>query len=168
MPFEFFFLFSFSFLSRFLDGLPKVFLGKFHHSLPKKRVTKVGLILLDTLKKVCVAIVEDVICDVCGLCFTLFTVTSIHSIPKVTKIKSPETKWKVTQKIQLFKAQKTVEGNTENSTVQGTKNSEVELISSKVWRKRKEKVFKRKNWLIHSVKVMLILLLKNLFHYQKI
>ena len=95
-------------------------------------MTKVGLILLDTLKKVCVAIVEDVICDVCGLCFTLFTVTSIHSIPKVTKIKSPETKWKVTQKIQLFKAQKTVEGNTENSTVQGTKNSEVELISSKV------------------------------------
>lgn len=61
-----------------------------------------------------------------------------------------------------------MEGNTENSTVQGTKNSEVELISSKVWRKRKEKVFKRKNWLIHSVKVMLILLLKNLFHYQKI
>ena len=32
----------------------------------------------------------------------LLTVTSIHSIQKITKIRNSETRWKVTQKIQLF------------------------------------------------------------------
>ena len=36
----------------FLNGLPKVFLGTFYHSLSRKRLTKIGLILLDTLKEV--------------------------------------------------------------------------------------------------------------------
>ena len=46
----------FSFLSLFLDGLPKDFLLTFHYSLPKKRVTKIGFNSLVTLKKACVKI----------------------------------------------------------------------------------------------------------------
>ena len=40
--FTFFFFFSFS--SVLLDGLPKAFLGMFYYLLPRKRVTKIGLI----------------------------------------------------------------------------------------------------------------------------
>ena len=36
-------------------------------------------------------------------------VTSIHSIQKVAKIRNSEEKWKVAQKIQLFKSQKAKE-----------------------------------------------------------
>ena len=49
-----FFLFLLLFL---LIEKGKVFLEMFHHSLPRKRVTKIGLISLDTLKKVCTEIV---------------------------------------------------------------------------------------------------------------
>ena len=85
------FFFSFFFLSSFLDELPKAFFGKSYHSLPKNRLTKIGLISLDKLKNVYVAnVFEDVICDVRDLCkimcFTFFTVNSIHSIQEVTNL----------------------------------------------------------------------------------
>ena len=61
------FFFSLSFSPLFLDGLPKVVLGKFYYSLPRKCVTKIGLIPLETLKKVSVKTVPKfVIRDVCG------------------------------------------------------------------------------------------------------
>ena len=64
---QFFFFFSFSFSSLFLERLQKYFLLTFHHSLPKKRVTKIGIISLDTLKKTCVKILPLVVIrDACG------------------------------------------------------------------------------------------------------
>ena len=57
---SFFFLFSLS--PFFLEGLSKVYLPTFNDLLPRKRVTKIGPISMDILKKVCLAIViEDVI-----------------------------------------------------------------------------------------------------------
>ena len=54
-----------------------------------------------------------------------------------------------------------MEGDTKDSTIHGSKYREIELISKKV----KDNVFKRRNWSLHSVKILtLILLLKNLFH----
>ena len=52
------------FFSFFLvtEGLSKVYLPTFNDLLPRKRVTKIGPISMDILKKVCLAIViEDVI-----------------------------------------------------------------------------------------------------------
>ena len=77
-------------------------------------MTKIGSISLDTLKNVCVTNgFKDVICNTCDscniMCFTLFMATSIHSIQKVAKIRNSEEKWKVAQKIQLFKSQKAKE-----------------------------------------------------------
>ena len=43
-----------------------------------------------------------------------------------------------------------MESDTEHSTVQDSKDREINLISRKVWRKIKEKVFKRRNWLSDS------------------
>ena len=83
---------------------------------------------------VCVTVFEDVICDVCGPChaiyFSLFTVASIHSIYKNTKIRNSG----ILNKI---------EGDTEDSTVQCSKDREIE--AEKVPRERKEKIFKRRN-----------------------
>ena len=66
--------------------------------------------------------------DSCGTWHGLCTVTSIHSIQKSTRN---------CQKI----------GN-----VDGSKQREIELINKKVWRKRKEKMFKTRNWLTLYVK----------------
>ena len=38
-----------------------------------------------------------------------------------------------------------MKGNTGDTTVQGSKDREIDLISKKVLRKRKEKVFRRRN-----------------------
>ena len=57
-----------------------------------------------------------------------------------------------------------MEGDTENSTVHGWRNEEIDSLRRKSRRKIKEKLFKRRNWLIHNVKVILILLLKRLSH----
>ena len=43
--------------------------------------------------------------------------------------------------------------------IQGSKCREIGLITKNVWQKRNENLFRR-NWLIHHVKVILILLLK--------
>ena len=51
------FFFSLNFLSVLLDRLPKDFLGKFYHLLPRKCVTKIVPISLDTLNIVSVKIV---------------------------------------------------------------------------------------------------------------
>ena len=57
-----------------------------------------------------------------------------------------------------------MEGDTENSIVHGWRNEEIDSLRRKSRRKIKEKLFKRRNWLIHNVKVILILLLKRLSH----
>ena len=83
----------------------------FHDLLPKKLITKIGLTVLDKLKKVCATdVFEDVIWnlfDPChAMCITLCTVISIH-IRKITKLEIWETRRKMTEKVQLFKVQKT-------------------------------------------------------------
>lgn len=57
-----------------------------------------------------------------------------------------------------------MEADTEDSTVQGLRDRRTKLISKKCWRKIKKKVFKRRNWLILNVQIILILVLKNLSH----
>ena len=58
------------------------------------------------------------------MCFFLFKVTNIHSIHKITKNRDLETLNKM-------------EGDTEESTVQGSEDREIKLISRKVSRKIK-------------------------------
>ena len=149
LPFYFFFLLVF-FPLAFLDELP----NSFNKLLPRKLKIKIGPISLDTRNKVCVTnFFEDVICDVFDSCstmsftFALFTVTSIHNIQKYTKTGNSKKRWTVTQKIQ------------------DSRDREIDLISTKVWRKMR-KMFKRRNWLIHKVKLILTLLLKNSSHQK--
>ena len=140
------FLFSTPFLSACFFGPTAK--SSFNELLPKKCENKIGPTSLDTWNGVCITtIFEDVICDACSpcnvMCFILFTVvTSIHNIGKYTKIRNLKKRWKVTQKIQ------------------GSKEREIDLRNRKVWRKMK-KMFKRINWLIQKLKVVLPLLLKN-------
>ena len=47
----------FFFLVPVFGRTAKSFLPMFHHFLPRVRVNKIGLILLDTLKEVCIKIV---------------------------------------------------------------------------------------------------------------
>ena len=128
LPF-FLFLFSFSVLSVLLDRLPIFFLKMSYNLLPRKGLTKIRHISLDVSKKTCVASDwEDVtwdLCDPChAMCFVLFMVTNIHSIHKITKIRNSEPLNKM-------------KGDTEDSTVQGSKDREIELINRKISRKRK-------------------------------
>ena len=102
-------------------------------------VTNIGPVWLDTRKKVCVNnVFKDVTSDAYDPCnsiyFALFAVTSIQIIQRITKIRNK------------------MEGNTKDSTVQDSKDREIDLISRKVWRKIKSKVFKRRSWLINNVK----------------
>ena len=83
---------SFSFLPLFLDRLTKVFWQTFPDSSPRKSVTKIELISLDTLKMFLLLkllfltlVVHDI---------RLFTVNSIHGIRKKHK-KQPETQKQV-------------------------------------------------------------------------
>ena len=73
MPFSFFY-FSFSFPSSFLNGLPKVYLVRFYHSLLGKFVTNIGLISLNTLKKFLLKVLNLLFVVCCGtwhaMCFT--------------------------------------------------------------------------------------------------
>ena len=93
-------------------------------------MTKIGRISLDTSKRVCVTnVFQDVICSACNkcnaMCFFSSKVTSIHSIHKITKIRNSETL-------------KKMEGDTEDSPVQDSKDKEIQLISRKVSRKGKD------------------------------
>ena len=102
--------FFFSFPSSFLEGMLKVFLVTFWHSLTRNRVTKIGSISLDKSRKVSITNVFKMLFAMRVTRVTpcvLFTITRIHSIQKILKIRNLETRWKMTQKIQLFKAQKT-------------------------------------------------------------
>lgn len=68
------------------------------------------------------------------MCFSLFMATRIHSIRKSTKNRNFETRWKVTQIIQLFKAQK----------------RETKLTNKKVCSKKRKYVQKR-NWFVKMI-----------------
>ena len=75
------FFFSFPFSSLFFDkGLSLTF----YDLLPKKLITKIGLIVLDKLKKVCVTdVFEDVICNVFDPCHAMCIIhRNQHSHPK--------------------------------------------------------------------------------------
>ena len=94
-------------------------------------------------------ILLKVILEFCSENCAFFMGTSIHNIWKSTKNKNVETRWKVTEDSRRHKAQ----------TGQKT---EILLINTKVWRNRKEKmVFNKRNWFIHSVKVILSAILSD-------
>ena len=115
----FFFSFPFSSLS-FDKGLSLTF----HDLLPKKLITKIGLIVLDKLKKVCVTdVFEDVICNVFDPCHVMCIIhRNQHSHPKNYEIENLGNK---------------VENDREGSIVQGSEDGQIHLISRKVWRKIK-------------------------------
>ena len=101
-------------------------------------------------KKVCVTnFFQDITFDVyypCyTMCFTSFAITNVNSTKSLSKLGNK------------------IGDDAEDSPVQGPKDTEIEYISKKIWR-RKENVVKRKNPLVHNLKVVLILLLKNLSH----
>ena len=66
----FFSLFSFSFSSPFLDRLAKVILRMFSNSLPRKPVTRIGLVSLSTLSNVSLVI-----------CLLLLEMRVVHDVP---------------------------------------------------------------------------------------
>ena len=74
----------------------------------------------------------------------------IDSTASVQETRHRETKWNMAENLRLKETMK-----------------DLEMISKKVWGKRKAKPFKRRNWPEHHVKVILRLLLKNISH-QKI
>ena len=71
----------------------------------------------------------------------LFMVTSICSIRKSTKHRL----WNNMKSDRRFKV---TQGSNKS------KDRGIELINKELWRKRKEKVFSRRNWFIHNVKVV--------------
>ena len=84
----------------------------FYHELLRKSVTSIGPTTLGTVKKVCVKdVFQSIICDPCdpcsAICFNLFGTTSIHSMRKNQKLRN------------------STEGDTEDSTVQGSKDREL-------------------------------------------
>ena len=67
--------FLFFLLVPFSGRTTKRFLATFCHLITRKRVTKIGPILLDTTKQVCATnVFQDAICDAChpwiAMCFT--------------------------------------------------------------------------------------------------
>ena len=86
-------------------------------------------------------IAQDVVCDACGTSYALYTVTSVYSIQKSTtniQNRLPKTRKQVIQTASRWQK------------IQKLKLWETELISKKVWRKRKEKMFKIRDWsLLH-------------------
>ena len=69
-------------------------------------------------------------------------------------------------KIKNLETLNKMEVDIESSTDQGSKDNKIELISRKISRKRKEMVLKRRNQVLYYLKVLLILLLKNLSHQK--
>ena len=67
----------------------------------------------------------------------LFMVSNSNSTRKRTKNSNSETRWKAE-----------IEGSNRS------KGREIELINKSVWRKRKEKMFSTRKWLIHNVEVI--------------
>ena len=101
-----------------------------HHLFqPNFRMTKIGCISMNTSNKDSVTnVFQDAICDARDPChamsFFLSTVTSIRNIHKITKIRISETLNRI-------------ESDIEDSTVQGWKYRENELISREVSTKRR-------------------------------
>lgn len=128
----------------------------FSHLLPRKHVTKIGLILLKTPEKVSITnFSEDVICNACDprhtLCFTSFMIASTDNIRIYKNDKWGKKMWR----------------KIENSIFWGSKDREFELVIKKGWRKIKDNEFNITYLLIHNVKIILMLLMSNLSH-QKI
>ena len=118
--------------------------------LLKTHATSIGLISLNTLEKKNSTrdVLLVVIPGTCGpwhvMCFSLFTVTSIHSIRKRTRNRNLETRLKVIEDLNL-------------------KRQRNQFDKSKLWGKGVDKIFLRRNWLLNYLKVILKLLLGNMF-----
>ena len=92
---------------------------------------------LDTLKSLSIKIVAQVvICEACCTWYCLCTVTSIHSIQKSTQ-NSQKLRNKLANGWQK---------------IGGSKQRGIELITKKVWRKRRDKTFRLRSWLLLHVK----------------
>ena len=92
---------------------------------------------LDTLKSLSINIVAQVVIrDACGTWHSLCTVTSIYGIQKSTR-----NRHKLGNKL--------VSGW---QKIQGSKQREIELITKKFWRKRREKIFRSRSWLLLLLK----------------
>ena len=97
---------------------------------------------LDTLKSFSVKIVPEVVVrDACGTWHGLCTVTSIHSIRKNTRNSQKLGNKLVRSVCQWMLAEDSI-----------VKKRKIELISKKVWRERKEKMFRLRSWLLLYVK----------------
>ena len=100
---------------------------------------------LDTLKSLSINIVAQVVIrDACDTWHSLCTVTSICSIQKSKR--NLQNRPPVTQ-------QEVIQTASRLQGIQGSKPREIELINKKVWRKRKEKMFKIRNWLLLHVEL---------------
>ena len=121
------FFFFFSFLVTFSGRTAKSYLVNVLSQAIKKAYDQDLPHSLDTLKSLSIKVIPKVvICDACGTWHGLYTVTSIHSIQQRTRN---------SQKV----------GNKLASgwqKIKGSKQKEIELISKKVWRKRREKMFR--------------------------
>ena len=95
-------------------------------------MTKIETISLDTSKKICVTnVLEDVICDACdpcnAMCFNYSRYSAFTALTASKKL----------QKSDTWKQDGSWSGDTEDLTIQGLKDREIDLISRKVWRKKK-------------------------------
>ena len=75
-----------------------------------------------------------------------FTLTSIYGIRKYTRIETRKQDGRWYRRFHCSRLQR----------------QRIKLISKTIWRKIRVKLFKRRIWLIHKAKTILILLLKNL------
>ena len=134
LPFFFFFFFSFS--TGFWTDCLKLFSKRFMINYQGRVWPRSDSFLGHTKKFFLKSVPEVVICDACGTWHGVNTVTSIHSIQKSTR-NSKKLRNKLVSGWQK---------------IQGSKQIEIELISKKVWRKRKGKIFRLRSWLLLHVK----------------
>ena len=86
---------------------------------------------LGTAKNIFVKFVRQVIiCNFCGAWYDSFTVTSIHNIQRSRRNNSQKPRNNLASRLHK---------------IQGLKLKEAELIGKTVWRKRKEKILKRRD-----------------------
>ena len=124
---HFLFFSSFSFLLLFLDRLPEIFLQTFNHALPRRDVTKIRLILWTRGKSWHK--------NYSLMCFRLFLVNGIYCIQKSTK----------NSQKQVFRRW---------HMIREYKEREIKLKIKKFEKRQKEKISKRRNLLVHHVKLM--------------
>ena len=147
-----FFFFFFFILFQFSRQTVKSFLVNVLRLVIKEAYDQDLAHFLETPKNISVKFVSHVIRDTCGTQHRSFTVTSIHNIQKNT-INSE----KFGNRLAIRRLQK----------IQGSKQREIESLSKKVRRKKKEKNVQKKKLIRAPYEAIPKLLLKNMCH-QKI